>query len=315
MSIVFPPYGYMNAGLQWEIDSLRLPDTFMVDGRAGTPAEWQDFLEKLVDEIADFLWPRFDRTTEKWVGAAKAGMLDLTVADLDLMEVPPLAGMFLAEVMSRDAGLGVTHKARFMDEDDSKFTSLEIYLPKLSADAQKQLKTAVVTTLVRFGPSPLRFKEAFQRPRPYQIAFMLNRKFTNEWAKSGVTPSLMSGHSIQGVVGGCGAYLAMRRDLESALGAVEDLQQFSVDFGDRRVFAGVHYPSDNIASWFIALRLCDHLFGSLGQVAKNFMWQAISKKSEVFKAIVAKLAADASSPYAKPIERLIDEARRPAKGP
>ena len=34
---------------------------------------------------------------------------------------------------------------------------------------------------------------------------------------------------------------------------VTALQALAVDMGDRRVFAGVHYPSDNLLSWFVAL--------------------------------------------------------------
>jgi len=75
---------------------------------------------------------------------------------------------------------------------------------------------------------------------------------------TGTHPSLISGHSIQGI-------LLSRMVLEFWLQnneiekfdkndiQIKSLAQYAVNFGDRRVFAGVHYPSDNNASWFVAL--------------------------------------------------------------
>ena len=90
------------------------------------------------------------------------------------------------------------------------------------------------------------------------------------------------------------------------------MKQYMVDIGDRRVFAGVHYPSDNLASWFCALRLCDHFFSTAGQDAKTLMWEAISQHSAVYKAMASAIAKDANSPYAAPMKRLKEEADRPA---
>lgn len=313
-TIEFPPYGYMNAGLQWEMDTRRMPDTFVVGGRTATPAEFAAFLNALVDEMAAFLWPRYDPHTRSWVGKATAQMLPLTLADLALMQANPLQSLLLTDATIKGGRpLGRTHKAMFVREDDSRLDDLEAYVASTTPEFLKQLIGAFGGTLVKFGPSPLRFKEAFQRPRPYQVALMLNLPFQYEWAKSGVTPSLMSGHCIQGIVGSCGAYLALRRELETTSGGLAGLRQYGVDFGDRRVFAGVHYPSDNIASWFIALRLCDHLFGSAGQVAKDFMVQAIRGHSHVFEALMRCIAADPGSAFVESMKQLDQEMSRPAK--
>jgi hypothetical protein len=59
-----------------------------------------------------------------------------------------------------------------------------------------------------------------------------------------------------------------------------------VDWGDRRVFAGVHYMTDNIASWTLARRLIPFLFRSNAHEVENFAVQAISRHSQVFADIV-----------------------------
>jgi hypothetical protein len=182
------------------------------------------------------------------------------------------------------------------------------------AETVTALKDAIRKSVVGFGPGPLRFKELFQRPRPYQAAYLLNRPYSFELARSSMTPSMLSGHGLTGVVGRCGGYMTsrLRHQLEDVGGAVAEFQQYAVDIGDRRVFAGVHYPSDSIGSWFVSLRLCDHMFGEAGDVAKGFMREAISK-SAVFIAITAVIRADATSPFARPMQKLDAEMKRPAK--
>lgn len=123
---------------------------------------------------------------------------------------------------------------------------------------------------------------------------------------------MISGHAFQGLVVRRGGYIAKRLMLKSNLGAVERLQQYAVDVGDRRVFAGVHYPSDNLASWYCGLRLCDHLFSLAGQAAKDFMRVAILERSIVYKAMVEAVSKDKTSAFAGPLKMLRDEAARPA---
>jgi len=82
------------------------------------------------------------------------------------------------------------------------------------------------------------------------------------------------------------------------------LQQFTVDVGDRRVFAGVHYPSDNLASWFTALNLVPRVFDEeVAPDIKAFLWEAINSRSIVFDAIKKHIVANpGTSPYEKVVE-------------
>ena len=58
------------------------------------------------------------------------------------------------------------------------------------------------------------------------------------------------------------------------------LLQLAVDIGDRRVFAGIHYPSDAIASWIVVKTLADHVFRN--SEVKGLLLEAIKTRSEVY---------------------------------
>ncbi len=314
---LLPPYGYVNATYAWDNETRRVPDTFAIDGRAGTPREWRNFVEAITTELAEFLWPKFDQSSQTWTGRADATKMALTVADLNLWR-EVLLPKLVEPVGVSDPKKTVTHKSMFQDEDETKpglpYPTLDFYLPKVPLETLTALKDAIKKSVVGFGPAPLRFKELFQRPRPYQAAFILNRPHSFELARSSMTPSMLSGHCLTGLLGRCAGYMTsrLRHQLEDVGGAVAELQKYSVDIGDRRVFAGVHYPSDNIGSWFVALRLCDHMFVEAGQVAKNFMCEAI-KKSDVWVAMTAAINFDAKSPFAEPMKQLDAEMGRQAK--
>lgn len=304
----WPPYGYMHTGFQWDIDSDRVPDTFLWQGRPATESEFAAYIHGEARTLADFLWPTYDRPTGRWQGAAEQQAVALTLADLELMA--QLRGELFKEAQAAGRPLNATHRSLFEQEDMSAQPTLELYLPNLPAELLAALKAGITKGFGGLGTTHLRFKELFQRPRPYQVAFLLDRPFEYEFGKSAVTPSLVSGHSLQGLVVRTFGYMAARRALENHPNGVASLQQYCVDIGDRRVFAGVHYPSDNIASWYCGLRLCDYIFGGVGQVAKEFMWEAISKRSTVYGALV-KAAEAASSPYRPILEKLQAEATRP----
>jgi hypothetical protein len=69
------------------------------------------------------------------------------------------------------------------------------------------------------------------------------------------------------------------------------LAQYMVDIGDRRVFAGVHYPSDNIASWIMALSLMPEVYADPVRI-EGFVRKAIFERSRVFQMISAAYFTD-----------------------
>jgi hypothetical protein len=74
------------------------------------------------------------------------------------------------------------------------------------------------------------------------------------------------------------------------------LRQYSVDVGDRRVLAGVHYPSDNLGSWTTALLLATCVCNG-DTAGRAMLWQAISTQSVVYSAISAA-SGPAAAAYA-----------------
>lgn len=287
-----PPYGFMPTELEDGAQNGPLPSGF-------TAATWSSFLLQTRDEIAAILWPYHDGA--QWQGRAMSTMDVLTKADLDLLD-----GVF-RQVLSQPAGASgdlalVTHKALFLAEDDMPSSGglFETMRRYLAAHPPAVVSSAVAAAGAGIrkgmGPRPLAFKRALQRPRPYQMSMALARAFSLEGAKSAFTPSIMSGHSLQGLFAATAAYLDQQQQIDLLPGARRSLAQFGVDFGDRRVFAGVHYPSDNLASWFIALKLAPICFGAHGPSARVFMIDAI-RQSRVHSTLEQIARSNPGSPY------------------
>ncbi|WP_187430957.1 hypothetical protein ROLI_033470 [Roseobacter fucihabitans] len=159
---------------------------------------------------------------------------------------------------------------------------------------------AVVDTLTQFEsdfwgnigrvqPSIWDIKELFMRPRPYTAATVFGMD-DFQWTTAdsvthtGVHPSILSGHCIQGILGGCNAFAAWTARGFGNAEAVEALKQYAVDWGDRRVFAGVHYLTDNVGSWVLALRLIPHLYSNPAPIL-DFAKDAIRDKSAAYSTI------------------------------
>jgi hypothetical protein len=90
---------------------------------------------------------------------------------------------------------------------------------------------------------------------------------------------------------------------------LQDMRRFLIDTGDRRVFAGLHYPSDNVGSWFVAMRLCRHVYGEHAEEVRLGLWEAIRTHSVVYQAILdasgsANGGKEKASPYAMLLQRL-----------
>lgn len=329
----FAPYGHISRDYRLHADQTAVPPKFSVGGRPGSAAEWAAYVDREVTLMADFCWPRCDRATRSWVGMGRDRMEALTRADLALMKrlsenlqleasfpipapAPAPAPSPAPVPEAKRKGLERSHLDLFHAEDRSARPTLGVYLPKLEASLLADVDKAVGDWLEGYGDAHIVFKLQFQRPRPYQMSYLLggaSDDYVYRFGASAVTPSLISGHSFSGLLVRCGAVLDKLLIIERQLHGLAAMKQYMVDIGDRRVFAGVHYPSDNLASWFCALRLCNHFFGTAGQDAKTLMWEAISQHSAVYKAMANEVVNDAGSPYAGPLLELEKEAKRPAQ--
>jgi hypothetical protein len=102
----------------------------------------------------------------------------------------------------------------------------------------------------------LQLKKAFGRLRPYQSSIIENIPIQTYITYAGQTPALPSGHSCQGFLFGAMIYFYAKNyfdilDSDTYNKELDLLISVSKDTGHRRIMAGIHYPSDMIASFYI----------------------------------------------------------------
>ena len=139
-------------------------------------------------------------------------------------------------------------------------------------------------------PQVFDIKIHFQRPRPWTAAALLNVEgfrwvTADRFTHTGLHPSFLSGHCVQGILGGCNVLDNLLASGELNDARKRAIQKYMVDWGDRRVFAGVHYMTDNIGSWALARRLIPHIFQNAAGV-EAIAVEAITQHSQVFSDIV-----------------------------
>lgn len=299
----FPPYGHMHRGLRAAVSRYPVPVGYQAPSGKPLPQAWADKYKALLTRMSDALWPHWDTTiagAPGWQGNAQTGMAALTDADFRLL--PALMQLIDSPVVQRAAGAGALasatpHADYFRREDGvpEPWPATEY----LTADDRALLASAA--TRAGVGPfinrvgffqqahctaPTLPMKDAIQRPRPYQMSSLRGQAFSYLYGPGAVTSALPSGHAIQGVMSVCGALMEVWGALQPTPALLARLAQYAVDVGDRRVMAGVHYPSDNLASWCIALSLCDELYGANAQAGRDFLVRAIQDHSVVFRAMV-----------------------------
>jgi hypothetical protein len=292
--LAFVPWGWMPSSMQIRV-GMEPPFTRFraANGWPGNTDEWQKWLEDVANAMKEFLWPRWDTQSRTWDGDVRAAK-ELTVADLELMQV-------LRPRLDAPIGAGGTaHRRLFLEEDKGPPTwkGLLEYLPAASGNLQQQFDGLLIEGGMQLAePAILQLKMRMQRPRPYQTSFLLGTDvFPYDVAVTAVTPSLVSGNCLQGMM--ALANVVVRSEFRTGEPLSSEvllaLQRFFVDGGDRRVYAGVHYPSDNLSSWFAALRLCrrlafdnpddQELRRKQRQRAREVLWAGI-QQSPVFNAM------------------------------
>jgi hypothetical protein len=318
-AVSFPPYGFMDNSLLQTLGSKnvvasptqpRVPPDFRPDllDHDKRKDAWHEFFHSTLNVLSETLWPVWDENQRAWKGAAQATMLRLTEADLKIL-VAIRSGDNLpinAQPSSKARAINCPpHLAFFKEEDSSRILySYAMYDRDLDPKYAAIFSDAWFAGIdAKCSTTQLQFKARLQRPRAYQTAVLLGKTtFTVEEAISNMTPSMVSGHSLQGLIGS-GA--VMERILESGMDFSSSnwdaLTQYAVDIGDRRVMAGIHYPSDNIASWTVLMRLADHIFRA--PEVKPRLWDAITKHSLVFQRIL-----DSGDPIYDPGLKLLEQA-------
>lgn len=296
-----PPWGQMDAGMLKQIGDRPIPEAFRPQDGGTLEQEWRDWFDTLADELSTLLWPKFDPHSGTWVRPPDQALID---ADFTLMA--SLCKQ-LDEPVQGLASVKTPHRVFYEEEDDERVligAGYERYDPAFPEYLRKdrQLTYLLLHGCNRkLGSLHVQLKQIFQRPRPYQVALLQRQQFQHVRTRLGYHPSFISGHCVQGSVAGLSVYLQVSNAVDFA--SIDILKQFTVDIGDRRVFAGVHYPSDNLSSWYTAFKLLRYVIDKPAlPAARAFLWDAIRSKSRVYQAIDAHARQHgAASPYTKVI--------------
>ena len=286
LTLNLPPYGCVNADNVAFLAKRPVPAGFRAnpDGPVASAREWEQWRDRLAGEMADFLWPVFGN--KGWTGKAVATAMKLTLADLEIMRT--LQPKMEQRIQAGGRPTGKQADAWQREDEGAPGATFEYYQSKFPAMLQTEMGKAIVTGGIDIArPASQGLKQLFQRPRPFQVAMMLGQKkpMVVQASRSAITPAMISGHCIQGTLALAQVQLVLGEVLDATPGLADDLQRFFIDTGDRRVYAGLHYPSDNVGSWFTALSLCDHVFGEKAQQIRNVLWHAITTHSEVYRAL------------------------------
>jgi hypothetical protein len=181
-----------------------------------------------------------------------------------------------------------SHFAFFQSEDNSLFGDRQHeYDATLPQNVLAGLTALMVGGfLSKSGTTSKQLKRHLQRPRAYQMAKVFGiHNLRYHGAITADTPSIVSGHAQAGMImGGSVIDAWISGGVPVSVESLVAMQQYAVDIGDRRVMAGVHYPSDNISSWILALRLADAVFTNPLKV-KQHLWTAITARSMVYRKI------------------------------
>ena len=287
-------------------------------------AHFEDWCRARLAEINEHLWPRYDPDSGAWIGESAKWMRNLTEADLNLMiEIQQSGEIQKYPRLTGQPSDPKTHVKLFGQEDANNAENIWNGFGSYCQADEKLVAQINEVCEIADGSKELPinywFKSKLQRPRPWQTALWIQRRpFVYFEATSSMTPSMCSGHCFQSLVSVGAAIERMLDDnpsdpmypipqLSEKLSA---LAQWAVDIGDRRVMAGVHYPSDNICSWFLFLTVAEFIFHR--PEVKGYMARAISN-GFVFQEIQRSLG-NGGDCYRRPLSLIFSHSPVPGEG-
>lgn len=312
------PFGVLNNEHTGRLKGLVTPPSDWPNGGEDT---FKDIVNSWLDDVKTSIWPAWENGV--WVGRASASMESAAAAELTLAvnlyhgyggekdilteipEIPPApdnrprnhewhykiedALVLDPKFLFTELGAGEEPTYDFMASNNIGSNFL-VYDPTLDIKRFEQLFWG---RMRQIEPPIFDIKQYLQRPRPWTAATALGVDGFR-WVvagdffvtHTGVHPSLLSGHCLQGILGGCSVFDALLTEGANITPATRRaVQKYMVDWGDRRIFAGVHYMTDNIGSWTLARKLIPYLFQNAADV-EALAVDAITQHSRVFKDIV-----------------------------
>ncbi len=270
------PYGFMAKKFERELAYRAVP------GAWPQGVDYEEWVQAEAELLADVAWPVWHRDSGTWHGKSRGTALSLTRADLELMGA--LVEHFRVGSRHR-AGMN-THQFWF-DLEDRLFENWpERHRASFSGSSitVEDLETSFGAggTELFCGSIHWILKDELQRPRPHQFAAWLGvARPAVQLAWSACSSSAICGHAFQALMGCCCVHA---RNYGLTPADELELLRFAVDMGDRRVYAAVHYPSDNAMSWRVALDALKVM--KVPEATLVFASKAI-RESEVYLAMVA----------------------------
>jgi hypothetical protein len=281
------PFGFMAENFNEEAIRHAVPSAWR-----GTASEYGRWIDERVKQIKASVWPEWNKSTKEWTGKAVDTAIALSAADLKLME--KLGSQYL-EPSRQDSEL---NRFWFKKEDDlfdDEF-GVERFKRIFGDTPRNQRRSALFTDggYARYaGSIGWLLKERLQRPRAHQMAYWIaGPRPVLRTAASAWSPSAISGHAFQGLVACLRVFVdSQGNDDKWSDEDTQKLCELAADLGDRRVFAGVHYPSDNALSWSVALNLVEHIGANKTEriAMTRFIKRAI-QSSRVYAAMLASPA-------------------------
>jgi len=139
-----------------------------------------------------------------------------------------------------------THYDLFKQEDTSLKTYQNIIIQlnkhELNLDFDK-----VYGEVKDYSPVIYQVKYDINRLRPFQASYILKIPIKHLDSESADTPSMPAGHTIQSLLFAAIIYRDNKTFFENHIDLLKWMIEICLDVGKRRVIAGLHYPSDNIA--------------------------------------------------------------------
>ncbi len=289
-----PPWGQQTAGDVEAIQSdFGVPEHWKIGqglGGAALRNSWDEFIASTLKLLSACLWPAYDIQERDWPAQTEALRISTTRADLALLaEMQSESPTLINKPVRSPVGGPVpqSHLRHFEFEDASRLgRSHADYDATLSADRMAEVPIFIGEGIGKKSASTAKqLKRFLQRPRPYQMAYLQGvTNYHYLFAESAHSPSMISGHGIAGMIGvGTVIDKWLQANRTISTGSMQALQQYAVDIGDRRVFAGVHYPADNLSSWIVTMILGKEVFENKNTV--RYLAEAITERSEVYRRI------------------------------
>jgi hypothetical protein len=148
-----------------------------------------------------------------------------------------------------------THHELFKQEDSGLKTYTHI-ITELNQKHNLQINQKSVTDeLFEYSPMILAVKQSLNRLRPLQASRILGIPIQHVNSCSANTPSLPSGHTIQGLLFGAMLYRKHKTFFAQHPDTLRWLIEFCNDIGMRRIMAGLHFPSDHLAGAMFVLEI------------------------------------------------------------